>query len=138
MKEKERATSKIAVKIKELRLKEGLSQREIAQKLGISQMAYSSYECNKVKISLEILTKLCALFHVSSDYLLGIELSKNSLLHELPILRCLGEETRVKTIQVNGALYSLHAKGNEVLITDLTDYTKIYSIQSAGLNKLTY
>lgn len=52
---------------------------------------------------------------------------------DLPIKRILTDETRMQGVLIGGEVYSLHIKGDEVIITDHTDYTKIYSIQSLGM-----
>lgn len=54
-------------------------------------------------------------------------------LKELPVKRHLDESTRKQSVVIYGEVFSLHINGNEVIITDHSDYTKIYSIQSLGL-----
>lgn len=50
---------------------------------------------------------------------------------ELNIKRNLSDNTRIQGVWVMGKTYSMHiTKDNEVIITDLCDYSKIYSIQS--------
>lgn len=56
-------------------------------------------------------------------------------MQELPIKRALGENTQKQSfwIYVDGEakVFALHiTSNNEVIITDHSDYTKIYSIQS--------
>jgi len=52
-----------------------LTQREVAQKLGIAQPSYIRYENGKAEPTIENLIKLADLFDVSIDFLCG---SKNS------------------------------------------------------------
>ena len=59
------------LKLKSLRKECGLTQRQVAEKLGISQNNYSYIENEKVKISDEYIEILCNLFSCSKDYLLG-------------------------------------------------------------------
>lgn len=59
--------------LRELRLKSGLSQRELADKLGITKSMISYYELQERVPSPEILIKLAKFFHVTADYLLGID-----------------------------------------------------------------
>lgn len=66
----------IAERLRELRKHKGLSQGEVAKLLGISRPAYVQYETGKTKPS-KRLNELCAIFNVSSDYLLGNETSKS-------------------------------------------------------------
>ena len=50
---------------------------------------------------------------------------------ELAINRLLDEETRKQAFWTeHGEIYSLHIKNGEVIITDFSDYTKIYAIYS--------
>lgn len=55
----------------ELRKLNNLTQKQVANKLGISQPSYIRYENGKAEPSLENLVKLADLFDVSIDYLCG-------------------------------------------------------------------
>lgn len=57
------------MKIKQLRKREGLSQKELADKLCCSQVAYSRYECGVREPSIEMLKKMSVLFDESIDYI---------------------------------------------------------------------
>ena len=59
--------------LKRLRLQEGLTQQQLADKLGITKSVVSYYELQERYPSPEILMKLSAIFHVSTDYLLGLD-----------------------------------------------------------------
>ena len=58
-------------RISEERKKLGLSQEELANKVGVSQKSISKYECGTRRPSYETLTLMAGLFGVSIDYLLG-------------------------------------------------------------------
>ena len=60
-------------RLKESRKIAGYTQKEAARVLGILQPAYARYEAGTVELDYEKLITLCRLFHVSSDYLLGLE-----------------------------------------------------------------
>ncbi len=60
-------------RIKELRQKAGLTQQQLAERIWVSKAAISNYELYERNPSPEILIKLAKVFHVSTDYLLGIE-----------------------------------------------------------------
>ena len=60
-------------KLKKLRQQEGLTQQQLADLLGLSKSVISYYELHERCPSPEILIRLSAIFHVSTDYLLGIE-----------------------------------------------------------------
>lgn len=59
--------------LKELRKKAGLTQKELGAKVGVTKSVISYYELCERFPSPEILMKLAAVFHVSTDFLLGIE-----------------------------------------------------------------
>lgn len=60
-------------KLRELRVKSGLSQRIVAQKLDVSPSIISSYETGERTPSVENLLLLSYLYRCSTDYLLGRE-----------------------------------------------------------------
>lgn len=64
-------------RLKELRLQNGMTQKELGDKIGITKSVVSFYELRERTPSPEVLVKLAAIFHVSSDYLLGIEKGKS-------------------------------------------------------------
>ena len=59
------------VRLKEQRKLYGMTQREMAEKLGISQPSYIRYEQGTAEPSQENLVKIADIFDVSTDYLLG-------------------------------------------------------------------
>lgn len=59
--------------LKELRLKYKMTQKELADKIGVTKSVVSYYELQERSPSPEILIKLSGIFHVTTDYLLGIE-----------------------------------------------------------------
>ncbi len=59
-------------RIRALREDRDLLQKDIAQYLHCSQVAYSHYELGKRDIPTEVLVALAAFYHTSTDYLLGI------------------------------------------------------------------
>ncbi|MCM1307547.1 MAG: helix-turn-helix domain-containing protein [Butyrivibrio sp.] len=60
-------------KLKTLRLSRKLTQENLAELMGLATSAISSYESCSRRPSYEILIKYARIFHVSTDYLLGIE-----------------------------------------------------------------
>lgn len=59
--------------LKKLRLQEGLTQQQLADKLRVTKSVVSYYELQERYPSPEVLTKLASIFHVTTDYLLGLE-----------------------------------------------------------------
>ena len=60
-------------KLKELRMQAGLTQAQLAQRIGVTKSVVSFYELRERSPSPDVLMKLSGIFHVSTDYLLGIE-----------------------------------------------------------------
>ena len=59
--------------LKALREDRDLSQKEIAEYLGTTQLVYSRYETGINEIPVRQIIKLCKLYGVSADYILGIK-----------------------------------------------------------------
>lgn len=59
-------------KIKELRNLSAMTQRELAEKVGINVQSLGKYESGKIKPKDWVVVKLAELFDVSTDYLLGV------------------------------------------------------------------
>ena len=59
-------------RIKDLRINNNISQKEISEYLHINQSTYSKFELNKAVIPIELLNKLANYYNVSLDYLLKI------------------------------------------------------------------
>ena len=60
-------------RIKRLRTTHQLSQVELASALNVSKQSVSNWENDNIQPSIEMLIKIAALFHVSTDYLLGLD-----------------------------------------------------------------
>lgn len=58
-------------RIRDLREDRDLTQKQIAQMLGMSQTGYSKYETGENDIPTQILIKLADFYQTSIDYLLG-------------------------------------------------------------------
>ena len=63
----------LAIKIKTLREKLGLTQAEMARQLGITRSSVNGWEMGLAVPSTALIIELSKLFHVSTDYLLGVE-----------------------------------------------------------------
>ncbi len=59
-------------KIKEFRFANGWTQKELAEKIGQAQSTIFYWEQNKQEPTISALKKLCEVFDVSADYLLGL------------------------------------------------------------------
>ena len=64
-------------KLKSLRIEKNLTQKQVADRIGLAISAVSSYESGTRYPSYDVLVKLARIFHVSTDYLLGITDERN-------------------------------------------------------------
>lgn len=73
-------------KLRALRLENKMTQQQLADKLELVKGSVSAYEQGTKYPSIEVLIKICQVFHVSADYLLGLaddmELLKSDLTDE--------------------------------------------------------
>jgi len=60
-------------RLKDLRKNAGLTQKQLADKIWVTKATICYYEQSERNPSPEILVKLAKVFHVTTDYLLGIE-----------------------------------------------------------------
>lgn len=66
-------------RLKALRTKSGYTQKELAQKLGLTKSVISAYENDLRLPSLDILIALSRIFRVTTDYLLGVQKDEKQL-----------------------------------------------------------
>jgi transcriptional regulator with XRE-family HTH domain len=59
-------------KLKSLRIAKKLTQKQVADRIGLAISAVSSYESGTRYPSYDVLIKLATMFHVSTDYLIGM------------------------------------------------------------------
>ncbi len=60
-------------RLKELREEKNISQMELAKQTNISQSSIAKWELGKREPTAYNIVTLCKFFHVSADYLLGLE-----------------------------------------------------------------
>ena len=65
--------------LKLLRQKKGITKKEAAKAIGITERAYIAYEYGERDVSTETLVKIAKYFGVTTDYLLGVETESNPL-----------------------------------------------------------
>ncbi|MBE6546537.1 MAG: helix-turn-helix transcriptional regulator [Ruminococcaceae bacterium] len=58
--------------LKKLRLQEGYTQQQLADKLGVTKSVISYYELQERYPSPDVLIRMAYIFHVTTDYLLGL------------------------------------------------------------------
>ncbi|MCC0645485.1 helix-turn-helix transcriptional regulator [Clostridioides sp. ZZV14-6150] len=81
----------ISEKLKYLRDLKKLTQKEVANSIGVTTSAYGFYEQGKRTPSPELIVKLAEYFNVTTDYLLGYtktSYSVNANIPEIPSIIC--------------------------------------------------
>ena len=63
----------IGSKLKTSRIKAGLTQETVAEKIGVSRQTISNWENNNILPSINMLIRIATFFSVSSDYLLELD-----------------------------------------------------------------
>lgn len=66
-------------KLKTLRDKKGLSQKQLGIQLGLTKSTISAYENGLRKPSYDVLVVLADIFNVTTDYLLGVKPKGNTI-----------------------------------------------------------
>ena len=64
-------------KLRNLRIEKRLTQKQVAERIGLAISTVSSYESGSRYPSYEVLVRLAHIFHVSADYLLGMTETRN-------------------------------------------------------------
>jgi len=70
--------SKFAINLSKLRREKGLSQRQAAAELGVSQALLSHYETDAREPKLDFIIKICDYYSVTTDYILGRTKERNN------------------------------------------------------------
>jgi transcriptional regulator with XRE-family HTH domain len=92
LKDRDTLVKAIGENIKQIRKRKGLSQIELAEKIGISQKLLSHYEKGRLKISSDLIVLIAGALDVSSDLLLGLKKdTSNGQKASLKVVRRLNE-----------------------------------------------
>ena len=68
--------------IKDIRVRKGLTQAEVASALCVSSVVYSRYETGSRQPSIDMLVQMADIFGVTVDYLLGRRIAEDSSLSD--------------------------------------------------------
>lgn len=94
-----------SVKLRDLRKKKNMTQKMLADRLGLATSAICSYEAGTRYPSYETLIKIAGIFKVSTDYLLGTDsrkyiditdLSEKNTEIVISLVEALGEKNKLR------------------------------------------
>lgn len=95
--QKEIDYAKLGLKIKEMRLKAGLTQDNLAEIVSCNTSHISNIENNHTKVSLGVLMAIANALNTSIDYLLADQFENSALALDNEILRALrGRDNEIK------------------------------------------
>ncbi len=77
----------IGKRISRIRKTQGLTQEEMAGKIGITQSLYSAYERGRLRLSAEMAAQVANALGVTSDEILGLSSPKEKISLDLRLLR---------------------------------------------------
>lgn len=99
-------------RLKELRIKHGLNQKEVADALDTTQQAISLYESGKREPKLKTWQKLADYFNVSTSYLMGLNINSfGNRIKELRIKHGLSQDDLAEKIGVKANTICQYEKG---------------------------
>lgn len=94
-------------KIKEIRMRLGLSEAQVSSLLNISSYKYRRYEDGSLTISVEVLLLLSIMYDVSIDFLVFDKFNVNVILREESVIKLLSvsEKERTAILESNMCKY---------------------------------
>lgn len=87
------------LRLKEARKAAGLSQLEVANKIGVTQSGLSNWENGIRKVDMMTLQRLAEIYEVSTDYLLGKDSRPNARIIRIPVLGSVPAGIPIEAIQ---------------------------------------
>ncbi len=87
--------------IRNERLSLDKTQKQIAEKLGVVESCYANWEQGRTEPDIKNIIKLCAIYKVSADYLLGLEDENGNKINQ-----------EVQTIHNDNRNYNINTKNH--------------------------
>ncbi len=126
----------IGKKIKDLRLKNNLTQAELGKKIGVTYATISKYEKNEISIPSDTLKLISKSLNVSSDYLLGM--NNFNFAKILKYLRVKNNKTQNDlAIFLNVAPQTIYKYENNINEPDILTLKKIAKYFNVSVDYLT-
>ena len=124
----------LADKLIELRKKNGWSQEELAEQLGVSRQAVSKWESGASIPDLDKIIRLSGIFGVSTDYLLKDEIERSESQYDEPET----DAERIVTVEEANEFMDLQAdaSGRIAAATTMCILSPICLLQMVGLSEI--
>lgn len=98
----------IGARIAELRKFKGLTQKTLAEKIGVTRTMVTDYECGRVRLYDEILARIAVILECSTDTILGLKsASKTNIAPQLKFTRRIKELEQLPEIRQKAILKTL-------------------------------
>ncbi len=63
----------VAARLQQARKDCGLTQRDVAERIGVNMLTLSGYETGKSEVNIEVIVRLAKVYNVPTDYLLCVD-----------------------------------------------------------------
>lgn len=93
---------KFSKNLQELRTSHGLSQEQLADKIGVSRQAVGAWESGKTMPEIDKVAQICKVFEVSADELLGELISKENQRPKFSKSHYESENSRISILKATG------------------------------------
>ena len=117
--------SEMGDRIRSLRKKFGMTQKELADKLGVTKTIVNRYESGTIKnIKRSSIEIMCNLFNTSASYLLGIEELEDSLAKETKLIEQIQDVYGKEAVELLELFIQLNEAGKQKVISYCDDMTE--------------
>ena len=143
-------------KVRDLREDHDLTQRDVAQLLGVKRSTYTMWELGDVNFPIEKLVKLAQILHTNLEYMLGISIDKRAIQYPDDIdIGFIGQQLRkqrlklnktqsdfTKTLKIHQSTYSYYEDGRtripteKLILLSITYRISLNEICGAKSNKV--
>ena len=122
-------------RIRYLREEKDLTQRKVAEAIGVAGSTMTLYETDRRSPSYDILSRMAQFFDVSTDYLLGLSTKRGEILNRNELIALIGKEYATKLTEDTLDLMNIIERARQVLtdkeiefaIRQATEYKKNFS-----------
>ncbi len=116
----------VGEKIRELRIKQGMTQEQLGELLGVKKAAVQKYESGRVKnLKQSTMSRLCEIFNVPPWTFVEVRYCTEELQEEVTTLDMLGKHFGLDSVELLQVYCRLNRRGKAKAIDNLIDLGKI-------------